>query len=58
MHNKIDELKDKIFEGSADKLMKRLATTAQAVGNALNEALEQLAKKVQRYFSRGVIGSE
>lgn len=47
MRDWIDDVKDEIFGGSADKLMERLTAAAQSVGNALDEALDQLAEKVR-----------
>lgn len=47
MHDWIDDVKDEIFGGSADKLMERLTGAAQSVGKALSDALDQLAEKVR-----------
>lgn len=40
------DCKDEIFEDGADVLMERLTKAADAIGEALDEALGQLAQKV------------
>ncbi|OBZ71936.1 hypothetical protein A0H81_08311 [Grifola frondosa] len=46
-HDYVDDLKDEIFTGAADVLLTRLAKAAEAVGKALEDALEELAKKIE-----------
>ncbi|KAI0079668.1 hypothetical protein K474DRAFT_1683062 [Panus rudis PR-1116 ss-1] len=46
-HNYVDDLKEEIFEGAADVIMTRLTKAAEAVGDALEEALAELAEKVE-----------
>ncbi|GLB33731.1 putative dynamin family protein [Lyophyllum shimeji] len=43
----IEEVKDEIFDDGADVLMDRLTKAAEAVGKALDEALGQLAQKIE-----------
>ncbi|OSC99144.1 hypothetical protein PYCCODRAFT_1446932 [Trametes coccinea BRFM310] len=46
-HDYIARVKDHVFTGAADVLMGRLSKAAEAVGEALDESLEQLARKVE-----------
>ncbi|KAI0786384.1 hypothetical protein C8Q75DRAFT_771545 [Abortiporus biennis] len=46
-HNYVGNIKNEVFEGAADVIMGRLSKAAEAVGNALEEALAELAEKVE-----------
>ncbi|KAG5641399.1 hypothetical protein DXG03_005335 [Asterophora parasitica] len=46
-HRFIEECKDEIFDDGADVLMDRLTKAADAVGEVLDEALGQLAQKIE-----------
>ncbi|KAF5388296.1 hypothetical protein D9615_000347 [Tricholomella constricta] len=46
-HQFISDCKDEIFDDGADVLMDRLTKAADAVGQALDEALGQLAQKIE-----------
>ena len=46
-HNYLDERKVTIFDGGAEILMGRLTNAANAIGEALDAALELLAEKVR-----------
>ncbi|TFK83640.1 hypothetical protein K466DRAFT_528541 [Polyporus arcularius HHB13444] len=46
-HDHIDSLKDEIFTGAAELIMDRLAGAATAVGDALDDALSDLAMKIE-----------
>ncbi|TBU32140.1 hypothetical protein BD311DRAFT_775680 [Dichomitus squalens] len=46
-HDFIAGIKDRIFTDAADVIMTRLSKAAEAVGAALNEALRELAMKVE-----------
>lgn len=46
-HNYVADIKNEIFEGAADVILSRLANAAEAVGNALGDALQDLAEKVR-----------
>ncbi|RDB22483.1 Nuclear GTPase SLIP-GC [Hypsizygus marmoreus] len=43
----IDQRKDEIFDDGADVLMERLTKAAEAIGETLDESLEQLSKKIE-----------
>lgn len=45
-HRYIADIKDEIFDGAADVILGRLANAAEAVGQALGDALQDLAEKV------------
>jgi hypothetical protein len=45
-HNYVDERKETIFDGGAEVLMGRLTNASNAIGEALDAALELLAEKV------------
>ena len=47
-HDFIGKSKDYIFTDAADVIMSRLSKAAEAVGAALNDALEELARKVRK----------
>ena len=44
----IEQCKDEIFDDGAGVVMERLTQAAVAVGEALDTALEELAKKVRK----------
>ncbi|CDO74067.1 hypothetical protein BN946_scf185043.g117 [Trametes cinnabarina] len=46
-HDYITSVKAHVFTGAADVLMGRLTKAAEAVGGALDESLEQLARKIE-----------
>ncbi|KAJ7498992.1 hypothetical protein FB451DRAFT_1347396 [Mycena latifolia] len=46
-HSYISDCKDDIFEDGADVIMERLTNAAEAIGKALDEAMENLAQKVE-----------
>ncbi|CAL1702209.1 unnamed protein product [Somion occarium] len=46
-HDFVDGVKDEVFNGAADVIMGRLTKAAEAVGNALEEALAELAEKIE-----------
>ncbi|KAI9063349.1 hypothetical protein FKP32DRAFT_1592405 [Trametes sanguinea] len=46
-HDYIARVKDQVFTGAADVLMGRLSKAAEAVGAALDESLEELARKIE-----------
>ncbi|OCH93605.1 hypothetical protein OBBRIDRAFT_832536 [Obba rivulosa] len=52
-HNYLDGIKDEVFEDAADVLMSRLRNAAEAVGKALETALNNLAEKIE--VSLGVL---
>jgi hypothetical protein len=45
-HNYVNECKDDVFEGGAEVIMERLSKAAEAIGHALDAALQLLAEKV------------
>jgi hypothetical protein len=45
-HNFMENSHMEIFNGGADNIMDRLSTSAEAVGKALNELLQELSEKV------------
>ena len=52
-HNFIARNKNDIFTGAADVIMERLSQAADAVGDALNDSLDELARKVgSRLYSQ------
>lgn len=46
-HDYVVDIKDEVFEDAADVLMSRLKNAAEAVGKALETALNELAQKVR-----------
>ena len=46
-HGYVARLKDQIFNGAADVIMTRLSKAAEAIGDALKDALNDLARKVR-----------
>jgi hypothetical protein len=42
----VNECKDDVFEGGAEVIMERLSKAAEAIGHALDSALQKLAEKV------------
>jgi len=51
-HTYIEQCKDEIFDDGAEIVMERLTQAAVAVGEALDTALEELAKKVRKWAPR------
>lgn len=46
-HNYVDECKEDVFEDGADVILDRLSKAAEAIGAALQDALSELAEKVE-----------
>ncbi|KII94798.1 hypothetical protein PLICRDRAFT_86263 [Plicaturopsis crispa FD-325 SS-3] len=46
-HNYVNDCKDEVFNGGAEVLLGRLAGAAEAVGDALETALTELAQKIE-----------
>ncbi|THH33781.1 hypothetical protein EUX98_g424 [Antrodiella citrinella] len=46
-HNHVNGIKHEVFEGAAEVIMGRLSKAAEAVGQALEEALAELAEKIE-----------
>lgn len=46
-HNFVDNIKYELFKGTAEVLFRRLDSAAEAVGEALEEAVSALAEKVR-----------
>ena len=46
-HDFIERIKNIVFDGAADVIMTRLAKAAEAVGAALKDSLNELARKVR-----------
>ncbi|KAJ7744514.1 hypothetical protein DFH07DRAFT_25631 [Mycena maculata] len=46
-HDYITDVKDDIFDGGADVIMERLTDAAEAIGKALDVAMDNLAQKIE-----------
>ncbi|GJE84682.1 nuclear GTPase SLIP-GC [Phanerochaete sordida] len=46
-HNYVSKIKDEIFDGAADVILARLAKAAESVGKVLDNALGDLAEKIE-----------
>ena len=47
----MEAIKDKVFNNLSDKILERLESAADMIGNILDESLESLSKKVTRHLS-------
>jgi hypothetical protein len=52
-HNYVDDCKDTVFEDGADVVLDRLEKAAEAVGEALDLAMGELAEKVNILLALG-----